>query len=157
MIVFAREPLEDCWSEIYDKPNGLAYIHWCETQKFQSEQEYNPLFDRYNQYAKNDWFVQLTVRDEGRLVGYSGFYVIPSMHTQALIATEDTWFLLPEYRKGWTALKLFKFGEQICRGLGVVRSYLTVPYSKDKGLNALVERMGYGPFSLGYSKSLTKS
>lgn len=150
MIRFAVEPLEQCWHEIYDKPDGLAYKHWCETQGFRSYQGYAPSFERYNSYAKSGWFVQFTVRDEGRLVGYAGAYVVPSMHSQQLISTEDTWYLSPDYRKGWNAIRFYRFMEDHGKKLGVVEATMTMP--EEKSLNPLVARLGYTCVAKLYSK-----
>ena len=150
MIEFAVEPLEKCWAEIYDRPDGLAYKHWCETQGFRSYQGYAPSFERYNQYAKAGWFLQFTVRDEGVLVGYAGVYLCPSMHSQKLISTEDTWYLAPAYRKGWNAIRFYRFMEAEGVKRGVVEATMTMP--EEKALNPLVERLGYTCQAKLYSK-----
>lgn len=156
-MIFSIEPLEKCWSEIYDKPNGLAYLHWLETKAHQYDQKYNPQFERYNSYAKAGWFVQFTVRDNGKLVGFSGVYLTPSMHTQALIAVEDTWYLDKAYRKGWNAIKFYKFIEQKCMELGAEESTLTVPDSKERGIHSLLLRLDYNQVSVQYSKKLHRA
>lgn len=151
-MIFAVEPLESCWHEIYDKPNGLAFQHWNETQGYKN-QTYNPLFERYNQYAKAGWFLQFTARDEGRLVGYAGVYLTPSMHSQQLVSTEDTWYVLPEYRKGWNAIHFYRYMEETCRQRGVVEATLTLP--DEKGLDPIVRRLGYVSRNRQFSKNLT--
>ena len=156
-MIFAIEPLENCWHEIYDQPDGLAFLHWNETQAYRHSQPYAPDFNRYNSYAKAGWFLQATVRDEGRIVGYSGFYIVPSMHTQVCIATEDTWYLRPEYRKGWNAIKFYKYIESICAQRGVVEINLTIPNTKERGLGLLLERLDYSPVSVQYSKHLVRA
>lgn len=155
MIVFAVEPLEQCWSAIYDKPDGLAYLHWLETKSHQYDQQYGPSFERYDSYAQAGWFRQFTVRDNGKLVGFSGVYITPSMHTQAMLAVEDTWYLLPEYRKGWNAIKFYRYIEEQCIGFGAEESTLTVPDSKERGIHILLLRLGYKTTSMQYSKKLT--
>lgn len=154
LINFAREPLAACWHEIYDQPDGLAYQHWCETQQYRHDQPYNPLFERYDQYARAGWFLQFTVRDNGKLVGYSGVYMVPSMHSQMLICVEDTWFLLPEYRKGWNAARFYKWIEEYCTALGAVEATLTIPNTKDERLGHMLQRLDYRPISVQYSKRL---
>lgn len=156
-MIFSLEPLEQCWHEIYDMPDGLAYKHWLETKAHQYDQKYAPMFDRYNSYAKAGWFLQFTVRDAGRLIGFAGVYLTPSMHTQAMLATEDTWYLLPEYRKGWNAIKFYRHIEDRCRELGAEESTLTVPDSKERGIHTLLLRLDYKPVSMSYSKSLVRA
>ena len=153
-MIFAIEPLEQCWNEIYDKPTGLAYLHWLETKAHQYDQQYGPDFTRYNSYAKAGWFRQFTVRDNGKLVGFSGVYITPSMHTQAMLAVEDTWYLLPAYRKGWNAIKFYRYIEERCMEFGAEEATLTVPDSKERGIHVLLLRLDYTPVSVQYSKKL---
>lgn len=156
-MIFALEPLEQCWNEIYLAPDGLAYLHWMETQEHRHDQPYAPSFDRYNAYAKQGCFLQCTARDNGRLVGYSGFYLVPSMHTQVPISTEDTWYLLPEYRKGWNAVKFYKFIEACGAALGSKECTLTIPYAKGPSLLSLVKRLGYTPIAILCSKKIVRA
>jgi GNAT superfamily N-acetyltransferase len=128
-----------------------------ETQQHHHDQPYAPSFERYNSYAKVGWFLQFTARENGKLVGYSGVYVTPSMHTQATISVEDTWYLLPEYRKGWNAIKFYKFIEAYGKPLGVHEAVLTIPATKDPRLGHMLERMGYTAVAVKYSKNLVRA
>jgi hypothetical protein len=150
-VIFAVEPLQDAWDEVV----GLARKHWNETQGYRHNQPFNPVFERYNQYAKAGWYLQFTVRDEGRLVGYGGAYIVPSMHTQRLIAQEDTWYLLPEYRRGLLAVRFFRFMEEECVKRGAEEVSLTVP--EGIGTGVLCERLGYRKVAVGYSKQISPS
>lgn len=154
-LEFDIEPLEICWREIYEPPDGLAFHHWLETQQHRHSQPYAPSFERYNSYARAGWFIQFTARDAGKLVGYAGVYVVPSMHTQCLISTEDTWYLEPAYRKGWNAIKFYRFMEAECERLGVVESTLTLPVQKHLG--TILRRLAYKPVSVQYSKHLGRA
>lgn len=132
----------------------LAEMHYKESQLFRRGQTFNASFERYNQYAKLGCFIPFTVRDEGRMVGYGGVYLVESMHTQSLIATEDTWYLLPEYRKGWNALKFFRFMEETVRDMGAKELTLTVP--EGIGTGVICRRMGYKHVADMYNKQLLK-
>lgn len=149
---FAIEPLETVWDEIYEPPHGLAYRHWSETQGFRHYQGYAPSKERYLQYEKGGWFIQFTVRNEGVLVGYGGAYVVPSMHSGRTIATEDTWYLLPEHRSGWNAIRFYKFMQAACEERGAEEATLTLP--SEKGLDPIVRRLGYNLVARQYSKQL---
>lgn len=148
MIAFAIEPLEQAWDEMVQ----LATQHWKETQSYRHGQGFKPLFERYNQYAKIGCYLPFTARDEGRMVGYGGLYIVPSMHTQQIIATEDTWFMLPEYRKGWTAVRFFKFMEAEARKRGAVEVSLTIP--EGIGTGVICERMGYKKVAAHWAKQI---
>ena len=150
-LVFSEEKLENCWHDIYDAPEGLAFKHWNETQGYKN-QRYNPLFERYQQYEKGGFFVQFVAKHGERLVGYAGVYTLPSMHSQALVSVEDTWFLLPEYRKGWNAIHFYRYMENACRKRGVIEATLTLP--DEKALDPIVKRLGYTLRNRQYSKNL---
>ncbi len=152
MIVFALEPLEQAWNECVD----LAAAHWMETERYRHDQPFNPVFERYNQYAKLGWYLQFTARDDGRMIGFCGMYLTPSMHTQELIATEDTWFLLPEYRgKGRTFIRFHDFITQELVRRGAVEISMTVPPG---GTGArLLEHLDYEPVKVQYSRRLVRA
>lgn len=151
MIVFAIEPLQPIWPQIV----AIARMHWQETEGYRHGQEFNPDAFRYFQYNEIGFHVMFTARDQGRLVGYAGMYFTPSMHTQQLICTEDTWFLLPEYRKGRNALAFYKFVEAECVRRGVVEIGQTAKLTN--GAGKILEYLGYKPVSLQYSKHLCEN
>lgn len=122
-MVFAIEPLRDVWDNVVE----MAQKHWNETQQHRHDQPFSPSFERYAQVEAVGGYVQFTARVEGRMVGYAGIYIVPSMHTQSLICVEDTWYLKPEYRKGFNAVKFFRFMEDYCRSRGVHEVTLTAP------------------------------
>lgn len=133
----------------------LAALHWQETEAYRHGQPFSPSFERYNSYDAAGWHKEFTVRDKGRMVGYAGVYIVPSMHTQQLLCTEDTWFLLPEYRKGRNALNFYKFIEEECIKLGVIEMCMTAP-EKNK-VNRILEYLGYKLVSFQYSKHLFRA
>jgi len=150
MLAFAIEPLETCWDDI----RRLGAAHWGETMEYyRGKQPFNPLFERYNQYDKLGWLVTFTVRDEGKMVGYGLMYVTPSMHTQELIATEDTMFLLPEYRRGRNGLRLYQFAEEEMIKRGVKEILVTA--KPDSAACRILEHLGCTLINYQYSKALT--
>lgn len=147
-VTFAIEPLAPIWPQFM----GLAMQHWQETEGYRAGQQFAPDAYRYFQYNEMGMYVFFTVRDGPRLVGYAGIYFTPSMHTQRLIATEDCWFLLPEYRKGRNALNLHRFVEDECRRRGVVEIGMTAKLTNSVG--RILEYLGYKEVSKQYSKHL---
>lgn len=153
-LVYAVEPLEKCWNEWLK----LAALQWAETEGYRHYQTMAPSFDRYNQYDKAGWFVMFTARDGDLLAGSCGVYLVPSMHTQALIATEDTWFLRKEYRKGRNAIDFYKFGERELVARGAVE--ITVSSKLIDGeptTGRLLEYLGYDKVAVAYSKQLVRA
>ena len=158
MIVFAVENFSDAVEE-YEK---LAFEHWKETDHFKWGHVFNPDKKRYQHYNEIGMYFLFTVRDEGRLVGDAGIYVTPSMHTSHLMASEDTWYLLPEYRKGLTAARFYRFIEKTLISMGVVEMMVSSKYAdisddtlkgeRRKGVGRLMEYLGFKPIATQYFK-----
>lgn len=152
MIVFAIEPLKDVWDDFVH----LGKQHWEETEGYHRGQHCNPSFSRYNQYAAHGGFLMFTARDAGRMVGYLGVYIMYSMHSQEIIATEDAWYLLPEYRRGRNAVNFLRFAEVECAARGAIELTATIKRSKTN-VGRLLEHLGYENVGLTYSKQLKES
>lgn len=152
MIVYAKEPISKCLDEVLE----MAHLHWCETESYRHGQGFNPDRERYMQYEKMGIYHLFTARDDGLLIGYGGVYIMKSMHTQKLIATEDTYFIVPAYRKGRIGLNLFKTMETFLKESGAVEVSLTTQISNPTA-ERIVEYMGYQFFEKRWSKNLMES
>lgn len=133
---------------------ALAKMQWQETEAYRHSQPFNPSYERYRQYEQIGCYFEATVRDVAKMVGFSGIYLCPSMHSQCLIATEDSLFLHPDYRKGWTAARFIKFLENECRKRGAVEVSIT---SKRNGVGKLLERLDFELVGYHYSKPLVSA
>lgn len=146
MIEFDIEPLDAVWDELVKN----AWEHWQETEMYKRGESFDPRYERYKSYGPQ--YIVFTARDDGELVGNCGMYVMHSMHTQKLIASEDTWFLKPEYRKGRNAIKFYKFVEDDMKRRGVEKITMTAaPYN---GACRIMEYLGYKLDCYRYSKAL---
>lgn len=133
---------------------ALAELHFQETEMYRYGQGFKPDRERYFQYEALKSYYHFTGRNEaGVIVGSGGVYVMPSMHTQRLIAMEDTYYLHPDYRGKGAGPRFFKFMEDFLRNLGVVQINLTTPLTNLQA-ERIVQYMGYEQVSKGWSKSL---
>jgi hypothetical protein len=107
-LEFKIEPLEPIWEEIV----RIASQQWEESDYNIHGIPINLDKARYLKFNELGLFLMFTARDGGVLVGYAGMYLMPSMHTQTPTVTEDTLFLLPDYRKGRNAIRFYQFIEQ---------------------------------------------
>lgn len=149
MLAYGIEPLETCWDEVV----ALGAAHWGETMEYyRGKQPFNPQFERYNQYDKVGWLITFTVRDEGKMIGYSLIYLVPSMHTQQTIATEDTIFLLPEYRRGRNGLRFHQFIEDELKKRGAKE--ITVTAQPGSAACRILEHLDFKVINHQYSKHL---
>lgn len=148
-VTYDIEPLSGCWPEI----EAIGRAHWQETMEYyRGKQPYAPSFERYNQYDKLGWLITFTARDNGEMVGYSLMYLVPSMHTQTMIATEDTIFLLPEYRKGRNGLRFHQFIEEELVNRGAREIVVTA--KPESAACRILEFIGFRVINHQYSKHL---
>lgn len=93
-----------------------------------------------------------SARSEGALVGYSLWYLSPSLDSLSLCATQGPWYVLPSWRKGSLALRLFKASLADLRTRGIVRA---LPHHWTDGagerLGRYFERLGAKKLETTYS------
>lgn len=114
--VIACERLEDIQSEIHP----LHERHWSETETHNDI----PLNGDYEQLIERERAGQLLqftarVKKTNELVGNMRVYLGTSLHTQTLFCEEDTFYLTPEHRGGFLAVRLWQFVEKAVVSLGV--------------------------------------
>lgn len=148
MISYAKEKMADIIEEI--KPLHLE--QWQETEGYRHGLEFKPDYGRYLQYSESDFYVILTVRRDGELVGHISLYITTSMHTGTKLAQEDTLFLTKSARGGRTAMRLFQFAEAWMTENGVKELYCSVKNGASS--KRLLESMGCLHVSDGYHKML---
>lgn len=143
-LTFQLEKIRDCYYEV----EALGLMHWHETEQYRHNQPYKPDRSRFVYYEDEGMFVIYTARDNGELVGHLGMYIAESMHTQQLIATEDTLFLRYDYRKGRNAMRLINFMVDDMRRRGVVEIMVT---AKNPRVGRLLEHLDFRPVASQYS------
>ena len=142
------EKLKDVWDEF----EGLCKEHWHETEEYRHGQGLNIDKKRALHYEELGIYSLYVARIDGKMVGNMGMYVMPSMHTQQIIGTEDTLFVLPEHRKGSVGLKLVKYVIDDLRKKGVVELQFTV--KTDNRAYLILERLDFTRIAYQYSKHL---
>ena len=121
-FTFSVERIEDIADEI--KPLHLA--HWQETESHRHDLPFNPDYETFFRYEHAGRYILFTLRRGGELLGNCAMYLDKSAHTQTLIATEDTLYLLPEARKGRTAMQFVDYIEKALKQLGTREITITV-------------------------------
>lgn len=146
---FAVERLRD----ILDEMRLLHSAHWAEKEEAPGRPPFNPDYETFIYYESTGRCLVCTVRDQkNQLVGNFSLYMERSMHTQALIATEDTLYLIPEARKGRVAQRLIAYGERALEELGVTEINVTV--KRDNKHGRFFQMLGYDHVSDGLTKLL---
>lgn len=94
-----------------------------------------------------------SARNAGDLIGYVVFFVRPHLHySGTLFAAQDVLFLLPEYRKGMTGLRLIKFADERLKAEGV--QVVTQHVKDHMDFGPILERMGYERVETTYMRRL---
>lgn len=131
--------------QIQDEIRPIHLEHWQETEGYRHGIEFNPDYSRLAEYERINQYVLFTLRHEGVLVGNCGIYVKQSMHTQRLVATEDTLFISKAHR-GPTSKWFHDQVENALKGLGVTEIRITVKNTNRVG--KLLQRWGYKPVAV---------
>jgi hypothetical protein len=123
----------------------LGKDHYDEVESKANAIPYNVNYSLMKVMAENGLLSVVTVRDEGKLVGYMGNLVGEDFFTSRLEAKELGIYLAPEARKGTAFLRMMKKMEEVMKAKGVVTQYLMFKEGHDVGL----------AYKLGYTKTET--
>lgn len=146
-VVYAEERFIDALPDLM----ALWRAHWLETEMHRHGEGFNPQIDRYQTYNEIGFYRLYTARIDGRMIGNLGMYVTESMYSGKKIATEDTLFVVPEFRKGRNALGLCRFVEEEMKRLGVREISMTMKLTN--GAGRLLEYLGFRHIANQYTKS----
>lgn len=120
MIQYARERFSDTIAEIRE----LLPRHYAEVKLRPDVVKLNLDEASYHHLEEQNSLVLVTGRYHGRLIGYHiSFLKFDHHSSHSLIAATDGYYLLPEYRRGWNGIRLFRAAERILKELGVVKVY----------------------------------
>lgn len=147
-FVFAVERMDAIEGEM----RPLHRAHWDETEAHRHGLPFNPDYMTFIRYERAGRYILFTLRKEGKLVGNCAMYIDRSTHTQTLMATEDTLYLLPEARKGTIAKQFIAYCENALQSLGVKEINVSVKTVNRAGL--FFQRLGYRHVENGLTKVL---
>lgn len=135
----------------------LARTQWEENEQYRHYQGFNPHKRVYLQYEDLGLYFHFCGRDAGKLIASAGIYLTPSMHTQHLIAQEDTFYITPAYRgRGRLVFRFVEFTEEFAREKGAQQFLLTTPLVNTRS-ERVVQHLGYYQISKGWAKDLQRS
>ena len=113
MITYKIKTVEECFDDV----EKLLQSHY-EELSVTKQYKLNPDYEVYRQNSNR---IKVVVcEDDDVIVGYIVFFVSPHLHYKdCLMAVEDIYYLKPEYRKGSTGIKMFRFAEVYLKSVGV--------------------------------------
>jgi len=150
MTTYQRESFE----AVFPEALPLLEAHWQELGSA-PEEALNVNLPLYQQADANESLRVFTARLDGKLVGYSAIFVHNGIHcAHQKQATQDVFYVMPEYRGGMIGTRLIKTAEEClwCEEVQVTYQHTNV---KNMLLGRLLEALGYEPDSIVYKKRLT--
>lgn len=100
--------------DILPDMHKLHVQHYAEVEVEKAGLTFNPDYDRLLDIEKRGGLLQFTARKNGELIGNMRIYVSKSTHTQTMICSEDTFYIVPEHRGGFTAVRFWQYVERCC-------------------------------------------
>jgi len=132
------ESFEQCIPEF----QRFVPLHWAELGLTREEVPVDMDWQRYVQMERDNKLHTVTVRHDGKLVGYHVTFVGGHFHYKSTLhGMVDLYFVEQEHRRGWAGIKLLKFAEKTLKDRGVVKIITGTKCHKDNSV--LHERLGY--------------
>lgn len=120
----------------------LLDLHYDELTLNKDVVKLDPMWSEYAALEMMGRFVVFTAREDGKLVGYSAFFINKHIHYASLIAAQnDVLFIHPEFRRGTTALKFIDYCESMLQVLGARKVTYHIKFSLD--WRPVLHRRGY--------------
>ena len=92
--------------------------------------------------ASKGRYIVSVAREDGKAVGYCSFSLLQSWYDGRWYASQDTVYILPEYRKGNTFKNLWTIAEKQCIMLGIKEIQFILPQTIIERLKLWL-RLGY--------------
>ena len=138
---------------VREEAKPLLNSHWEEIAVNKDKIRLNPDWEAYESLEEQGKLKIFTARDGERLVGYFVVIVGVNIHYKDhLFASNDIIYLSPEYRRGFTGIKLIKFAEGCLKKDGV--SVLTVNTKVHQPFDKLMDFLKFRKVERVYSKYL---
>lgn len=115
-ISYAKE----CLCDVINEVEPLLRLHYDELTHHKELIKLDPDWEQYAELEHAGRFHIFTARDDGGLVGYSAFFLIPRhIHYKGLVvAQNDVLYLHPDMRNGMPGIRLIKNSHNGMKALG---------------------------------------
>jgi hypothetical protein len=143
------------FSEVLPELHTLHQRHYLEVDT--SGTPMNPDYDAARASEHDGNLMQFTARVKatGELVGNMRVYLGMSRHTQTMFAHEDTFYVTPEHRGGFMAVRLWQFTEAC-----VIKAGVREIFFDSKTLNhadSMARYLKYTLVAMKFSKTIPES
>jgi len=109
------------FTSVLPELESLHAAQWSETEKARLGVAMDPNYTYMAEQERAGQLIQFTARDSAtwELVGNMRVYLYRDLHAKQLTAKEDTFYVLPEHRGGFLAVRLWQFAEKSVVSVGV--------------------------------------
>lgn len=149
MVIFQVEK----WRDIRAEMEPMLVKHWHEIALGHAHVPLDVDHERYDALCDSGALHIVTARDNGVLVGYHAAIVSGHLHYKSTLhGITDVYFVLPEYRQGFTGIRLFRRVKDEMRQLGVKKLITGAKLHTANGNSGkLFEFLGYDPTETVYT------
>jgi hypothetical protein len=149
MLTFQLEE----WPRVLEEMKPLFVSHWLEIGVDRDVVLMDMDYEMYDKYHEIGYLKITTARDNSRLVGYCMVLVCTHLHYKTtLFGLGDLYYLVPEYRKGSSGMRMFMAMEQYMRDLGVKK--LTSITKLHHDLSPMFQALDWKPTETVFTKVL---
>lgn len=151
MTTFAEEKFSEIHSELLPKIKS----HWFEVTANAEKFEFDLQIEQYCKLEQMGVFKIYSARKDSVLVGYSAFFIFPSlkMKNVRVASAEGFWVEKSSRGMGSIALRLLRFTEQELKKLNITVIHANHP-EEHGSLGRLLRLEGYTPHERTYVKCL---
>jgi hypothetical protein len=149
VITLQQETLSQVWDDV--QPMLLA--HYEELTVGKARIKLAPDRGRYEAMERDGGLAIYTARDDGRLVGYSAFFLVHHMHYRHnLFALNDVFYLDAERRNdAWLGFRFLRYIDRVRAAIPEIDTIKWhVKVTKEFG--PMLKRLGYAPEETIWSK-----
>jgi GNAT superfamily N-acetyltransferase len=149
MITAQLETMREGFPELI----AIFPLHYEELALNKDKVPLDPQYDLYLAREDRGEVIYVTLREDGKLIGYFVGFVAPGLHYKTcLTCTMDLFYVHPDHRNGLGGLRLFRAVEKELRRRGVQRWFVGSKIHKD--ISRLFEALKFDPVETYYSKWL---
>lgn len=115
MITYRISTAQNCYKKLTD----LLNEHYKEVSLL-TEYKLKPDWNIYLNLDRQGKVKVVLCEDNDKIIGYIVFFITQHLHyVDCLVASEDIYYLKPEYRKGRIGIKMFKFAEEYLKSINI--------------------------------------
>ncbi len=144
-------------SVFYMRNHGAELLeeHYQELTLFKDVVKLDVLWTRYKELEERGNLMAIGLWEDGVLIGYSAFIIIPHIHYKnVIVGQNDVLFLTKSKRKGRAGLRLIQESEKFLEKRGVTKVIWHCKYGTSLG--PILDNMGYVDEEFVVSKILGK-